>query len=94
MIIIRQLSGRIRLMADGEEPKLQPGEKIMRRVEDTTANEFVKAGIQWGDVVAWAATKAGVKQCGACRARQAILNKIAELGVVEAIRQIKDTLGK
>ena len=94
MIVIRQPNGKLRLMADGEELKLQPGENIMRRVEDTTADEFVRAGIKWGDVVAWAATKAGVKQCGACRARQASLNKIRELGVAEAIRQIKETLGK
>lgn len=94
MLVIKQKNGRVRLIAEGHDPRLKDGEVIMRQIEDTTASEFYEAGIKWGDVVAWATASLGIRQCGQCKARQAILNKIGELGVAETLRQIKETLGK
>ena len=90
-LVIRQTNGSVRLMASGIDPALQEGEEILREVPDSLADDFYNSGIKWGDVIAWAATKVGIDSCGNCKTRQFILNHIAENGVAETIRQIKET---
>ena len=51
-----------------------------------------KAGIQWGTAVKKVTSWIGLRQCSSCKAREVILNKAAELGWAETLRQLKDTL--
>src|SRR5689334_21665148 len=60
-------------------------------VEAQLTEEMGKQGIQWRDAIAWATSKAGISPCPPCKARQRILNNAKNLGVMETIRQIKDT---
>lgn len=53
--------------------------------------ELNKAGIQWGDAIAWVTKKIGVKQCAPCKARQEILNHAKENGWVATLKSIKET---
>ena len=55
-------------------------------------DEVEKAGVQWGDAIAWVTGKMGIRQCAPCHARQEILNHARQLGWAETIRQIKETL--
>lgn len=48
-------------------------------------------GIQWGSAIKWVTQRIGIKQCSACKAREAILNHVKEHGWAETIRQLKDT---
>ena len=52
-----------------------------------------KEGIQWGDAIAWATEKAGIKQCPACHARQLILNEAGANGLPLTIKSIKAWVG-
>lgn len=66
----------------------QPPALPTASVED----ELTKRGVQWGDAIAWVTKKAGIKQCAPCKARQEILNKVSEVGWLETIKQIKETI--
>jgi len=48
-------------------------------------------GIKWGTAIKWVTSRAGIKQCSSCVAREKILNSAKELGWAETLRQIKDT---
>ena len=48
-------------------------------------------GVQWGSAVKWVASRMGIKQCSACKAREEILNHVKKHGWVETIRQLKET---
>ena len=48
-------------------------------------------GVQWGSAVKWVASRIGIKQCSACKAREEILNHVKEHGWAETIRQLKET---
>lgn len=51
-----------------------------------------QAGIKWGTAIKKVTGWIGMKQCSACTAREVILDKAHELGWVETLRQLKDTL--
>lgn len=51
-----------------------------------------KSGIQWGTAIKWVTTHIGLKQCSSCKAREAILNQVKELGWAKTLRQISETL--
>ena len=51
-----------------------------------------RAGIPWGDAIAWVTKKIGIEQCAPCKARQEILNRASEIGWLETLKQIKATL--
>jgi hypothetical protein len=61
-------------------------------VEDTVMATLEKAGIPWGDAIAWVTKKIGIQQCAPCKARQEILNNASKNGWTETLRQIKETL--
>ena len=50
------------------------------------------AGIPWGTAIKRVTGWIGLRQCSGCKAREVILNKAAELGWSETLRQLKDTL--
>lgn len=58
---------------------------------DIVDDEMEKAGVAWGDAIAWVTKRIGIKQCSPCKARQEILNSAGQLGFAETFRQIKDT---
>src|SRR5437899_7147161 len=91
MKIIRQRNGTIRLVTDELEPG--EGESLIASLPNDTASQLKAQGIQWGDVVAWTTQKMGIKACAPCKARQALLNHLAENGILETARLIKATLG-
>lgn len=62
-----------------------------RSLEAQLTEAMSKDGIQWGDAIAWATHQLGIEQCAACKSRQHILNRAKSLGIVEVVRQIKDT---
>lgn len=58
---------------------------------DEVERELEKAGVKWGDAVAWVTKKFGIQQCSRCKARQEIMNHASELGFAETMKQIKET---
>ena len=78
---------------DGSELQIEGGKLsfVQRSVEHQLNEELGKHGIAWGDAIAWATHKAGIKQCAECKKRQVILNQAKRLGVVETVRQIAET---
>lgn len=50
-----------------------------------------KQGLKLGDSIAWVTKRLGIKQCAPCKARQEILNHVAEKGWAETLKQIKRT---
>lgn len=52
--------------------------------------ELVKAGIPWGDAIAWATKSIGIEGCEACKSNQALYNQSFKLGLKETIRRIKE----
>jgi len=50
-----------------------------------------RGGVKWGSVIAWATSKAGIKKCTACAARELILNNVKEVGWTETLKAITAT---
>jgi hypothetical protein len=48
--------------------------------------ELKKAGIPWGDAVAWVAKGVGARHCSGCEARRVIMNR----GIKETVKAIKE----
>lgn len=80
----------IHLYINGQHRATVPNDYFDTPEQKAAQAEIEASGIQWGDVVAWATKKLGMNQCAKCKARQLILNHIKELGVSEAIRQIRE----
>ena len=59
---------------------------------DEVDKQLANSGLQLGDTIAWVTKKLGVKQCAPCKARQEILNHVKQLGWVETLKQIRQTL--
>jgi hypothetical protein len=62
------------------------------QVSDEVGINLERAGIKWGDAIAWATSKFGISQCSSCKARQAILNKVGEVGWIETLKELKKTI--
>ena len=69
----------------GIDPTCDGGE--VRNVDD----ELASHGVQWGDAIAWATKKLGIRQCAPCKARRLILNNVSKNGWADTIKQIKGT---
>ena len=99
-IVIRSISGAIREGNEDENFILAPGEMVVSSRANYEAQktaveldaELARQGIKWGDVIAAFTKRLGIKPCSSCKRRQAILNHVKEIGVKEALRQIKETL--
>lgn len=65
--------------------------KSHRSLEAQLNEALGSEGIQWGDAIAWATDKAGVKPCAPCKSRIHILNHVKQLGLKETLRQLKET---
>ena len=80
---------------EGTELQMKDGklsaEPSHRSTEHQLREELGKQGVQWGDAIAWATHKVGLNQCAACKKRQALLNQVSQLGVVETARQVART---
>jgi hypothetical protein len=78
---------------------LLPGEQITgvdwlcdpTAEKDELERKLQEEGIPWGKVVKAMAGRLGVKQCSACKAREAILDQAKKNGWAETFRQLKET---
>lgn len=96
-IILKSPLGE-RKVLEGEPYQLMIGEYIDGVDYNCSGDEvrdvdtqLEKAGIKWGDTIAWVTKRLGIKQCAPCKARQEILNHASEHGWKETLRQIKGT---
>lgn len=102
-IILTSPSGE-RTIPEGEPYQLRIGEAISGVVwncgysrsdgslqTDDLSDKLHGEGIQWGSLIKWAATKAGVQQCSGCHAREIALNHVKENGWIATLKAIKET---
>ena len=67
-------------------------DEMIRRdkVVSETKKELARSGIKWGDAIAWATSKVGMKGCAPCKANQELYNQSLILGLKETARRIKE----
>jgi len=99
-IVWRNTDGSEYVMAENESHTPAPGAYNTGIVrwdcgKSTPSEEVEKMlganSIQWGDAIAWVTKKFGVQQCSPCKARQEILNNVAENGWADTLKQLKET---
>ena len=94
-VVIANENGEQRIVEEGAV-RLLPGEKVIGSLihnkENAVMIEVVKqTGLPLGDVIARATKAFGIQPCVSCTKRIKILNRISEIGIAEAVRQIKET---
>lgn len=87
-IVVTHPEGTELKMEDGRLSAQVPSH---RSIEAQLNEEMSKHGVQWGDAIAWATSSLGIQPCPACKKRIHILNRAKQLGIVETVRQIKET---
>jgi len=91
-IIINGPSGKREVIA-GKPFILNNGEKVIGARTANTINELSeKTGIKLGNIIAKATKAFGIKPCSKCEQRRQILNKVSEIGIMKAVKQIGSTL--
>jgi hypothetical protein len=97
LIAIKDKEGNVRYMQSPARLKL--GDEVLGHVryndrthqpeQQTIQTVLSHEGIKWGDAIAWATSKVGIKGCAPCKANQELYNQSLKLGLQETARRIK-----